>query len=492
MGVVPCPLRIVHADPRHYSGVVHTRYAPAVRELFASVSLENEEHAQGVLATLAADKRTDGALALTVRKVCLVIGDSASRIPPPPPRIPHANLALPPPPIVIGQHLHNLIVNGIGTGPGLAAIAQMTPVQLHHFHHLQNLHNMLNDAAEQDGDDQPGPQHVFPGHAAPAQPTSEDAWALELPPVPDTEGAGPARRASRRPRSRSTSVAVADTALHVMTLESALDVLSQTKCIQALTIRLPTANPLSPRTMTTFPSLTLLRKLDLAGRLDFGQLWHLLKDLPCLDDLAISGLSSGTGEDVDITLYQEDFQSTTLHLHSLSFYRSELDTELLHGLLQCCGKNITSLKMSRFVTTSRFQFKGILQMIGSSLRQLALHRLVFRGPTPTLGEAHLFYILDDLPTYCPMLEELQVAAERIVSPMNFLSTVLPSLFLTQLELDYYYPMVTEDQVLELINHLPAGRTETLSFGSKMNHLFTPKIQRACQEIGIVVLGAGEV
>lgn len=465
------------------------RYAPAIRELFASVTLDNEEHAQGALSTLAADKRTDGALALTVRKVCLVIGDEASRKPPPPPRIPHANLTFAPPQVLPPQAAGGTAppTQTTFTGPalpgGIAALAQLN----------NNVQPANANGLDFPGSPVLGPINPFQAGQLP-QPNigipgaSEDGWALELPSLQAQQLALEAILNGTSQETTLNEELESPSAVPVpLSLASALDFLAQTSCISALTIRIPTAELVDERTMSILSDLRLLRKLDIAGKLDFRQLWQLLKNLPCLEDLTISGLA--TGEEVDIPSYDDDFNSTKLQLHSLSIYRSELDTDLLHGILQSCGKNIINIKLSRFVTRSRLKFKAILQMVGPSLRSLAIHRLVFRGLQPLSTQPHLLYILDDLPSFCPMLEELQVAAERIVSPANFFATVLPSLFLTQLELDYYYPMVTEEQIMELIHSLPAGRTETLSFGSKMNHLLTPKVQRACQEIGIVVLGA---
>lgn len=384
----------------------------------------------------------------------------------------------------------------IGAGANLGGLPQLTPLQLQHLQTILNpqaLHNLPPNAEAQ-----------IPG-AAPAaaaqhvqQTTSpaEDGWALEPPSFQQQQLAVDAILQSTDSSHSQQADAGSSAANGLVSepnplqLSSALDFLSQTNCIQALTIRLPTAEILDERTMSVLTSLPLLRKLDIAGKLTFAQLWSPLKSLPSLEDLTVSGLS--TGEEVDLESYKEDCQATTLHLHSLAVHRSELDADLLHGILQSCGDSMTSLKLSRFVTNSRLRFKAVIQMIGPSLRSLAIHRLVFMGPVPLAAEAHLLHILDDLPTYCPMLEELQVAAERIVSPVNFFSTVLPSLFLTQLDLDYYYPMVSEAQIMALIQNLPAGRTETISFGSKMSHLNTPKVQRACQEIGIVVLGAGDM
>lgn len=544
--------------------------------------VENEDHAQGVLATLSADKRTDGALALTVRRLCLVVGDEADRKAPPPPRVPLANLAVPPlPPHPTGPNNqvgqgnvpanggfghgffnnhgafgHNAAILGIGGGGGTINYhPQMALNALHHinnppneFTHIPHIpahpplpqaHNPTpvnpvapapapattttttatteatdawlssDDESDDESDFTPAPPPPVAPPALPLGPalsavvataTPSDEWALELPVLThqgnvfNTVLQGPAAQIPQQfieeYHECKDQDNDAEKQVKPLLLSSALDILSQTNCIQALTIRLPTADLLDDRTLSTLCSLRLLRKLDIAGKLDFMQLWRLLQNLPCLEDLTVSGVSSGTLENADIL--QEQFESTNLHLHSLSMYRTELDTELLHGMLHSCGTNITSLKLSRFITSSRLRFKRTLQMIGPSLRQLALERLVFRGALPTAAEAHLVHLLDDLPTYSPMLEELQIAAERIISPINFFSTVLPSLFLTQLELDFYCPMITEEQIMELIANLPKGRMEVLSFGSKLKHLSTPKIQRACQEIGIVVLGAGNM
>jgi hypothetical protein len=272
-------------------------------------------------------------------------------------------------------------------------------------------------------------------------------------------------------------------------LSSALAVLTQTVCIQSLTIHLPANTPLDEETLDALSNLRLLRRLVLAGKLNFGQLWHLLTNLPCLEELFITGLSDG--EDVDLDEYTDQFENTTLHLRSLSFYRTEMRPELFQGLSSCSKDTLTSLRLSRFVIAGRLSFKNTLRLIGGNLRRLAIHRLLFRGLPPTAQETHLVNLLDDLPTYCPMLEELQVAAERIVSPVRFLSVIIPSLFLTTLELDYSYPLVSESQILELVTKLPAGRLETISFGPKMSHLSTGDVRRAFQEIGVVVLAACE-
>lgn len=559
--------------------VIEYRYAPAIRELFASVIVENEDHAQGVLATLSADKRTDGALALTVRRLCLVVGDEADRKAPPPPRVPLANLAVPPlPPHPVGPNHqagqgnvpadgglghgyfnnhgafgHTAAILGVGGGGGTINYHPQMPLStLHQINNPPNGFNYIphipahpplpqahnptsvnpvapapatttttataeaadawlssDDESEDEADVTPSPPPPAAPSALPVMPAlsaaaataaPSDEWALELPTFTHQgnmfntvlQGQGPQipHRSIEELQECKDEDSDAEEQVKPLLLSSALDILSQTNCIQALTIRLPTADLLDERTLLTLCSLRLLRKLDIAGKLDFMQLWRLLKNLLCLEDLTVSGVSSGTLANADIL--QEQFESTNLHLHSLSMYRTELDTELLHGILHSCGTNITRLKLSRFVTSSRLRFKRILQMIGPSLRQLALERLVFRGALPTAAEAHLVHLLDDLPTYSPMLEELQIAAERIISPINFFSTVLPSLFLTQLELDFYCPMITEEQIMELIANLPKGRMEVLSFGSKLKHLSTPKIQRACQEIGIVVLGAGDM
>ncbi|KAK9895541.1 hypothetical protein P389DRAFT_197597 [Cystobasidium minutum MCA 4210] len=569
-------------------------YAPAIRELFASVTIQNEDHAQGVLSTLSADKRTDGALALTVRKVCLIVGEEADRKPPPPPRIPHANLAVPPAlvppnhPLNATAAMNTNINNGAaqahfaglgnnhahhfqlanaatlatgghgGHAPHGGAVGGQGPVHPHYQFHLSNTGqlvqvNLLNNPHNQqvntataaqapmpavpgpnpsgttpfldldedsdsdtDEDDAtpplppvpPAPAIILPqllhAQAATGAGSTTDDWALEVPAAALGQHLGQLTAHqvqqlqppnSQRPQivhDEDDDEAREEQERHPpLTLSSALDILAQTNSIQALTVRLPTKDLLDDRTMSTLGSLRHLRKLDIAGKLTFKQLWQLLKSLPCLEDLTVSGLSSGPDADAS-ELLEKEFEDTSLNLHSVTMYYSELEGELLHSLLQACGSKVTSLKLSRFVTSSRAMFKRILQMIGPSLRQLALQRLVFRGAAPAAADQHLLHILDDLPTYSPMLEELQVAAERIVSPRNFFRTVLPSLFLAQLELDYYHPIINEDHVMDLLANLPKGRMETLSFGSKLKHLQTPKIQRACQDIGIVVLGAGDM
>lgn len=478
--------------PHVADGLFHfdSRYAPAIRELFASVILDNEEHAQGVLSTLAADKRTDGVLALTVRKVCLVIGTTADRKPPPPPRIAQANLPLPPAPLQTLPQPNPAWPdadndNALATDAAVNAWNQQG-MQFHQFHLLQQLHNIHNLGVILHPPPIPNHQQLtqLVPNATPNAPA--DDWTLEVPVVLVHEGEMLYNTSYSGPSSLTEVIRQPGT--RPLLLNSALNILSQTKGIQTLTIRLQTKTFLDDQTMTTLCNLKSLKKLDIAGKLSFTQLWQLLRSLPGLETLAVSGLSSGTEEEV-ITFTEDVFNSVSLSLRSISFYRSELNTDLLYGLLETCGNNIGSLKLSRFVTSSRPTFRSILRLIGSSLRQLALQRVVFTSPAPPAMQPQLLQLLDELPTHCPMLEELQVAAERITSPQHFLDTTLPSLFLTQLELDFYYPLVTEEQILSLIASLPAGRMETMSFGPKMAHLGTSKVQRACQEIGIVLLSA---
>jgi hypothetical protein len=75
----------------------------------------------------------------------------------------------------------------------------------------------------------------------------------------------------------------------------------------------------------------------------------------------------------------------------------------------------------------------------------------------------------------------------LCSSTAFLERTLPSLFLTHLELDFDEPFFTEAKLLEMVHNLPAGRMEVLSLGSSVPIPDSTKLQRACEEIGAVLL-----
>lgn len=178
-----------------------------------------------------------------------------------------------------------------------------------------------------------------------------------------------------------------------------------------------------------------------------------------------------------------------MHLTSITLSHCQLDNLELMELFSASGKEVRVLSLSHIKGMTRLGFKNALKTVGSDLRVLVLEKLTFTMAPAQDALPNLAHLLDDLPTDCPRLEELTIASTKICSEQNFLTTVIPALFLTQLALDYTTATVTAQTVLNMIAHLPAGRMETLSFGQEMSHLSTPEVYRACDEIGIVLLGS---
>ena len=267
-----------------------------------------------------------------------------------------------------------------------------------------------------------------------------------------------------------------------LTWEAALAVLERTHCLQSLTIRLPKENPLREDSMTALSRLHLLRRLEISANFQLSQLWLILESAPLLRNLDVAGLV--TGESAS-SLSRHRLEEASFHISSISMTSCELNDDYFHFLVSSTKDTLRSLRLSHFSGPTRGAFNLALKTVGRNLHRLALHKITF-ATTPE--DFTLASLVDDLPRICPLLEELQVATDKICSEDHFLPVVLPSLFLTQLELDYKLPIITEQQVLDMIACLPHGRMETLCFGSSLVHLATPKVIRACSEMAIVVIG----
>ena len=268
-----------------------------------------------------------------------------------------------------------------------------------------------------------------------------------------------------------------------LTWDAALAVLQRTHCLQSLTIRLPKDSTLDEEAMAALVRLRLLQKLDISAKIHLTQLWLILETAPLLQGLDITGLVT---LDNAPPISPIQFESAKFHLSSISLSFCELVGDGLYQLVSGTQNTLHTLRLSNFSGSSRSTLRRALRNVGSNLRCLALQRVTF---AVTIEDANLANLIDDLPTVCPLLEELQVASDKICSEDRFLPIVLPSLFLTQLELDYKLPAVSEQQILDMITNLPHGRMETFCLGSNLAHLATTKITRACHEMGIVVLGS---
>lgn len=265
---------------------------------------------------------------------------------------------------------------------------------------------------------------------------------------------------------------------------TALEVLRRTICLQSLTVTLPRSQRLCEESMAALTRLRLLRKLDITAAVTFAQLWDILEASPMLQEVEIVGMKPTPTDTVPIFAKRVE---STFHLTSLSIVSADLRDGQLLALCTATQATLRSLRISQTRGLTRQGYKAALGKVGGQLRRLSLQRVTFT-PFPAT-DATFIHLLDDLPRVCPMLEELQIATDKVVSEERFLKVVLPSLFLTQLELDYKLPLVSEACLMEMIRNLPAGRMETLCLGKNLAHLGTPRVLRASSEIGIVVLGA---
>ena len=295
-----------------------------------------------------------------------------------------------------------------------------------------------------------------------------------------------------------------------LTLETAFEVLQRTRCVQVLTLRLPKTTRLSSDQMDTLCQLRQLRKLEISAKLSVQQLWQLLRACPHLGSVELFHLSDPAPGAAPAPAVAADavvtgtttIESPTptqvvsalpvqlpakLHLTSLSLIHAELGDDTFVRLLRATKDTLTALRLTSTTRLSRGGFKRGLEVVGRGLLRLSLQKVTFR-PVPTEDTAApLAQLLDDLPTICPLLEELQVCSNKLCSGTAFLERTLPSLFLTHLELDFDEPFFTEAKLLEMVHSLPAGRMEVLSLGSSLLIPDATKLQRACEEIGAVLL-----
>ena len=461
------------------------RYGPALRELFSFVVLEGELHGLQVLHTLQDSAATTGSSRLIIRKLCLFVGSESVRSPPPPP--PAAE--------------QQAIAAADAAAAALdAALAQW--------------------AAAMEAGTPVGQLGGLAAYQALLQRRRNRPAVVEQPPVPVETGL--------------------PTPLSWITAQM---ILQRSPFIQTLTLKLPRLQKLDESEMLTLTQFKQLRKLDIAGHVTFQQLAVIVAQNAHLKDLEVTfmkpeavptaapatatataapgnaapttttatatdGSTGNTALAASAAVPAIDASSSTavqpppvvpvpvpvqgslgtMHLTALSLAYCQMDNAELAEILRASKDTLRNLSISNLKGITRFGFKAALKAVGKDLRVLALQKLTFTAVAtqdPLLPLAHL---LDDLPTVCPRLEELTVASAKICSEQHFLTAVVPGLFLTQLELDYTAPTIGTSTIMEMITHLPAGRMETLCFGPEMSHLSTPEVQRACQEIGIVLLG----
>jgi hypothetical protein len=430
--------------------------------LFSTILLDSEEHASGVLSTLSKNAAKGGALNMVVRKICLLVGAKADRL--------RAVTVPPAPPIVeeINNNNANAEHGQAGNANANQHLGPWAPIVPHNNLVAQAI---ANAQAFHQQFLQLHPQHAHLAPLAPqATPPPPVQQVAPIPALPvlfddddDDEGAD-----------------VEEDPASLLTLESSLAVLRAVRCIHFLTFHLPKDTILQPDSLAVMGNLALLRKMSISCKLEFPQLWQLLQSMPLLSDLEVFGLVSGNSDmqdNLDLT--------STFHLTSLSLTNSALENPCLHALLHSNRDTLSHLKLAGFSSISRGGLRKALQIVGPKLRRLALHRITFT-PSP-LEELIMGGLLDNLPRLCPLLEELQIATDRVCSEDRFLQTVLPSLFLTTLELDFRLPVIQASHLITMIGNLPAGRMETLCLGQSLAHLATPQVLRACQEIDITVL-----
>ena len=356
---------------------------------------------------------------------------------------------------------------------------------------------------------QPDQPHISPAAAHSA--TDGVATAQEGQDLPDFHTpASPSIAVAPAPSASMATAPPACTGSDPLTLKTAFEVLQRTRCVQVLTLRLPKTTTLSLDQMDILCHLRQLRKLEISAKLSVQQLWQLLRACPHLGSVELFHLSDpapgaatapavAPGAVVTATTTVESPAPiqvisalpvqlpTKLHLTSLSLIHAELGDDTFVGLLRATKDTLTSLRLTSTTRLSRGGFKRGLEVVGRGLLRLSLQKVTFR-PVPTEDTAApLAQLLDDLPAICPLLEELQVCSNKLCSSTTFLERTLPSLFLTHLELDFDEPFFTEAKLLEMVHNLPAGRMEVLSLGSSVPIPDSTKLQRACEEIGAVLL-----
>merc|ERR1711939_235544 len=441
-------------------------YGPAIRELFSFVVLDNEEHATGVLDTLRQNAAQNGALHTVVRKLCLLVApvqeaveDEAS--PPPEQQPPPAQV--------------HIVINGINMvlTPGGPPLSPMMMAFLNQQRNQQ--HPAWAAAVAVAAHNAALAAHNAATAAAAAAVTAGAEQPAEAEAVPAPE----------EPQQDQPAVPeAADPTGPRLQWSTALKVLQRTTCLQSLVINLSQCTTLSDDSMSALLRLPLLRKLDLTGSINFRQLWLILEASPLLQDVEICGMKANPPTMRPLSSRRLE---SVFHLVNLSLTSCELSDKNLIALCGATQGTLRSLHLSRVKGLSRLGYRTVLDKVGPTLRRLTLHKVIFTALPQ--ADATLLNLLDDLPTLCPMLEELSVATDRVVSDERFLKVVLPSLFLTQLELNYKLPVVSEACLMDMIHNLPAGRMEALCLGKNLAHLGTQRVVRAASEIGIVVLGA---
>ena len=272
--------------------------------------------------------------------------------------------------------------------------------------------------------------------------------------------------------------------LPALTLTTTLSILQRTSALTNLTLRLPKTMDLPDSIVDAIAGISTLVKLDLSGRIHLSKLWKLLRSVQSLTELDICGLR--VGDDIK-DMSEEDLDTSLFGLVTLNMQNCELSSSYFVRFLSACRNTLRSLRLSECSNPTRVAFRQALMAIGAKLRRLELHKLMFLAMP---DDAQNLALLNDLPRVCPLLEELSLSTDKLVGE-NFLWRVLPGLFLSQLDLEYRIPAVSEHNLLNMIRHLPAGRMETLSLGPSMTPLCTERVARACQEIGITVLKSSD-
>lgn len=459
-------------------------YGPAIRELFSFVVLDSQEHATGVLDTLRQNAAQNGALHTVVRKLCLLVapveepeeeepapheqqqqeqhGQGQGQQPPLQLQPQQQQTHPPPGQVSIFLNGHNIVLGPGDPPPPTELMAQMQ----------QQHHPLWGAAAAIAAHNAAVAAHNATAAAAAVNAADADANVAAQPPAQEEQP------------EPSPAAEVSDPNNPRLQWSTALELLRITTCLQSLTIHLSRSTTLCEDSMSALTQLPLLRKLDLTASINLRQLWLILEASPLLQDVEVSGMK---GIPVGVKPLSRKRQESVFHLVNLSISSSEIGDKSLIALCNSTQNTLRSLHLSRVKGLTRLAYRTALGKVGPTLRRLSLHKITFAALPQ--ADANLLNLLDNLPRLCPMLEELQVAADRVVSEDRFLKVVLPSLFLTQLELDYKLPVVTETCLLEMIQNLPAGRMEALSLGKNLTHLATQRVVRAASEIGIVVLGA---
>lgn len=271
----------------------------------------------------------------------------------------------------------------------------------------------------------------------------------------------------------------------VLRRASGLMVLNRLQHINNLTIRLPNVwTILDDEVVQAITQLPLLRRFEVSARVSFTRLWTILKATPLLTELDVRGLR--LGDDIS-TISESDLEGTTFSLTSLSMADSDLSSAFFIPLLVATRNTLQTLHLSDCAKPNRSAFKQALQLVGKNLHSLTLNKVIFLTTVVGGGVTPDSNILDDLPRMCPLLTELSIGTNMITSADRFLQVVVPSLFLTQLELNYAVPKVTEESLLEMIRKLPTGRMESISLGPYSSKCCTDKVMQACQKIGITLL-----